>query len=84
MEHENLQSLAMTLSVRARNLQHEMTSVSSLVALMQQQPQAARSRRQTVDLLNRMCVGVSYVVEETKKIVFWLDRYIFASIVALK
>uniref|UniRef100_A0A914W941 Connector enhancer of kinase suppressor of ras 2 n=1 Tax=Plectus sambesii TaxID=2011161 RepID=A0A914W941_9BILA len=74
MEHENLQSLAMTLCVRARNLQHEMISVSPLAASIQQQPSAMQSRRQIVNLLNRLCVGVSYVAEETKKIVFWLDR----------
>jgi hypothetical protein len=76
MENENLQSLAMTLCVRARNLHHEMMAVSMLVTSMQQIPSASRSRRQIVDLLNRVCVGVSYVAEETKKMVFWLDRFV--------
>ena len=75
MDAENLQSLALCLDVRARNLRNEMCQCANLIGRIMRQPPANRSKRQIVDVLNQIFVGVSYLADETKPLISWLDRF---------
>ncbi|VDP18544.1 unnamed protein product [Soboliphyme baturini] len=69
LDSENLQTLALQLSVRCRNLQNDLKRVSSANA----HPRPALCCGQLPDRVH-LLLEISCLAEDTKRIISWLDR----------
>ncbi|CAD6190419.1 unnamed protein product [Caenorhabditis auriculariae] len=72
--NENLQTLAMNVVVACRNVAREMFNALHM-------RENAMRRSEIVTILNNVTSAVSSTAEQTKKLIFWLDRSPFDEIV---
>ena len=67
MKHENLQSLAMLVTVSVSNLQN---AILMAIPVINTAGQSSRS----IDVLNNVLRRVSDVYKDTMQMILWLDR----------